>query len=275
MKKYLKDIIFLTILFIILFFVLLNSNYVSLKIDYSFNLWLTRIVPTVLPTFVIVDLLLSSYLVSIFQKYFHINPILLISIISGSPSNAYMLKGSDSNITKILATTKYTGLVFTFNALKNIFNTRISILLIIINILCNLILYFILKPDYYCNYQKHKNIIDTLLSSIRNCMITLIYILGLIMIFSLIPISMINNSFIKGLLYSLLEVTSSFEYLEYSTLSNSIKLLFSIISLSTCGLCISMQIKSILSDTNYNYKEYIKYRLYHLIMFLVLGLILI
>lgn len=275
MKKYLIELIVLTILIFFLGYIICFSSYVSERVVFSFDLWLKKIVPTILPTFLITDFIMSNTFINLFSKYFHINPIFFISIISGSPTNAYILKNSRNDITGILATTKCTGLAFTFTSLKNIFNSRTAIILIIINVLCNLILYLFFKPDYNFNLGKKDTYINTFLISIRNCMITLLNILGLVIIFNILPISFVSNSFLKGLLYSVVEVTSLFDYLSYCNLPHSFKLLFSIIGMSTCGLCISMQIKSIIKDTIFNYKLYIKYRLYHLILFLVLGLLLI
>ena len=274
MKKYVQDVSLLSILVIFLVFIITSNYYVTDMVYYSINMWIKRIVPTLLPTFIIVDLFYNSNIPYLVQKYLHFNPLYIISIISGSPTNAYVLKEAN-NCEKALAVTKYTGFIFTILSLKNIFDNHIVLLLILFNILCNFILVLFIKPGSFYINRKHISFVNCFVQSIKNGMVILINILGFVIFFNILPINYIDNQLIKGILYSMSEVTTSFAYLSYTTLGFPIKLFLAIISMSSCGLCISLQIKSIISDTNFNYKQYIKYRLIHLILFLIFGLFLL
>jgi len=276
MKNKFKNIIMFTIIFIYFIYCITNNTYITKQTIYSFNLWLTKIIPSLFPTFIIVDLIYNSNLPYYINKYLNINYIYILSIISGSPSNAYILSKYKQDITKLLSVTKYTSPIFTYTYLKAIFNHKIALLLIFTNILSNIIITLIIRPkNIEINYYNKINITNTIITSIKNNISTLITILGTIIFFNTLPIQTINNPLIKTSLLSILEITSSFENLLITNLPLNIKILFTIISISTCGLCIETQIKSIVNDTYINNKQYYITRLFHLVIYLMLNYILI
>lgn len=276
MKNILKEIFIFTIIFLYFIYIIKYNSYITEQTIYSVNIWLNKILPTLFPTFIIVDIIYNTNLPYYIEKYLHINFIYIISILSGSPSNAYILNKYNQNITKILSVTKYTSPIFTYTFLKAIFNHKTAILLISLNILSNIILKLIIKPKNI-KYKriKQETIYTTITNSIKNNINTLITILGTIIFFNTLPIHLIKNNLIKGTILSILEITTSLNNLLTTTLPYNIKILLTIISLSTCGLCIETQIKSIINDTFINYKEYLLYRLLHTIIFLILGIIII
>ena len=258
MKNKIKDLILFTILALYFTFCITNNNYIKNQIIYSLNIWITKILPSLFPTFIIVDLLYNSSLPLYIEKYLHINFYYILSIISGSPSNAYILNKYNTDITKHLSITKYTSPIFTYHYLKTIFNHKIALILMLTNILSNIILTLLIKPKKLTYKQNQKQNILTLLStSIKNNINNLITILGTIIFFNTLPLNLINNTYIKTTILSILEITTSLENISTLTLPLNIKLLFTTISLSTCGLCIETQIKSIVNDTHINYKNYI------------------
>lgn len=276
MKNILKEIFIFTIIFLYFIYIIKYNSYITEQTIYSVNIWLNKILPTLFPTFIIVDIIYNTNLPYYIEKYLHINFIYIISILSGSPSNAYILNKYNQNITKILSVTKYTSPIFTYTFLKAIFNHKTAILLISLNILSNIILKLIIKPKNI-KYKriKQETIYTTITNSIKKNINTLITILGTIIFFNTLPIHLIKNNLIKGTILSILEITTSLNNLLTTTLPYNIKILLTIISLSTCGLCIETQIKSIINDTFINYKEYLLYRLLHTIIFLILGIIII
>lgn len=276
MKNILKEISIFTIIFLYFIYIIKYNSYITEQTIYSVNIWLNKILPTLFPTFIIVDIIYNTNLPYYIEKYLHINFIYIISILSGSPSNAYILNKYNQNITKILSVTKYTSPIFTYTFLKAIFNHKTAILLISLNILSNIILKLIIKPKNI-KYKriKQETIYTTITNSIKKNINTLITILGTIIFFNTLPIHLIKNNLIKGTILSILEITTSLNNLLTTTLPYNIKILLTIISLSTCGLCIETQIKSIINDTFINYKEYLLYRLLHTIIFLILGIIII
>lgn len=274
MKNKIKNIFLFTIIVIYFIYCLTNNNYVKVQTIESFNLWLTKIIPSLFPTFIIVDLIYNSNIPYYINKYLHINYIYILSIISGSPSNAYILNKYNQDITKLLSVTKYTSPIFTYTCLKTIFNTKIATIMIITNILSNILLTLIIKPQ---NIRITPNnnicITKTIINSIKNNIITLTTILGTIIFFNTLPINLINSELIKSILLSITEITTSFENLSTTILPINIKLLLTTVTISTCGLCIESQIKSIINDTLINNKQYYIYRLLHLIIYLMLNYI--
>lgn len=276
MKNILKEIFIFTIIFLYFIYIIKYNSYITEQTIYSVNIWLNKILPTLFPTFIIVDIIYNTNLPYYIEKYLHINFIYIISILSGSPSNAYILNKYNQNITKILSVTKYTSPIFTYTFLKAIFNHKTAILIISLNILSNIILKLIIKPkNIKYLIIKQETIYTTITNSIKKNINTLITILGTIIFFNTLPIHLIKNNLIKGIILSILEITTSLNNLLTTTLPYNIKILLTIISLSTCGLCIETQIKSIINDTFINYKEYLLYRLLHTIIFLILGIIII
>lgn len=274
MKDKIKDFVLFTILVLYFVYCITNNTYIKEQVIYSFNIWITKIIPSLFPTFIIVDLLYNSKIPYYINKYLHINCIYILSIISGSPSNAYILSKYKEDITKYLSITKYTSPIFTYTYLKAIFNHKIALIIMITNILSNIILSLLIKPkniEYIPNNKQ--NTIMLLSTSIKNNLNNLISILGTIIFFNTLPINLINNTYLKTSILSILEITTSLDNLTYINIPLNIKLLFTIVSISTCGLCIETQIKSIVNDTYINYKKYIYYRLLHLIIFLMLNTI--
>ncbi len=274
MKNIIKEIILFTIIILYLIYCLTFNSYIKEQVIYSINIWITKIIPSLFPTFIIIDLIYNSNIPYYISKYLHINCLYILSIISGSPSNAYILKKTNADITDQLSVTKYTSLIFTYNYLKSIFNSNTAILLILLNILSNIILILIIKPKNTIeSTNKKANIFTTIINSITKNISNLITILGTIIFFNTLPINLITNTYIKTSILSILEITTSLNNLNTINIPLNIKLLFTVISLSTCGLCIESQIKSIINDTSINYNKYLKYRLIHLIIYLSLTLL--
>ena len=85
---------------LILVLTLLNKNLVYDSINYSLNLWVKNIIPSLFPFFIISDILVNyditryipKFIKRIFRYIFNISDngltIFLLSIISGFPSNA-------------------------------------------------------------------------------------------------------------------------------------------------------------------------------------------
>lgn len=276
MKNKVKEVLIFTLIIVYFYFIINNSTYIKEQVMFSINIWLTKIIPSLFPTFIIVDIIYNSNIPIYIEKYLKIDFIYLFSIITGSPTNAFILNKYNQDITKHLATTKYTSPIFTYTYLKTIFYKEIAIKIMIVNIISNIILLFIIKPTKLKKITIKKTpFFTTLINSINKNFNTLITILGTIIFFNTLPLNLINNQYIKIAILSILEITTSLNNLSLINIPSNIKLLFTIISLSTCGLCIECQIKSIINDTHIIYKNYLIYRLIHLIIFLGLTIVII
>ena len=126
MKNKIKNIFLFTIIIIYFIYCITNNTYIKLQTINSFNLWITKIIPSLFPTFIIVDLIYNSNIPYYINKYLHINYIYILSIISGSPSNAYILNKYNQDITKLLSVTKYTSPIYDSNSKNEYFQTRLE-----------------------------------------------------------------------------------------------------------------------------------------------------
>ena len=270
MKNTLKAISFFTFLTLSYIYIITNINYITNQTITILKLTINNILPILLPTLILSNLLINSNLPYIINKYLHINPIYILSIITGSPTNAHILSNYN-NITKILSLTNYPSLIFIYTYLNKIYNTKLSIILITLNTLSNLIIYIIIKPNKInFNYAK-QNPITSLTNSIKQTTNTLLIIITSTIFYSILPTSLIKNKYLKTILLSITEITSSLHNLSTINIPLNLKLLFTCITISTTGLCIQTQILSI--THNINTKEYIKNRLLHLVIYLILTYI--
>lgn len=274
MKNTLKDLLIFTLLLLSYIYIINNIDYIKYQTIYILKISVNNIIPILFPTLILSNIIFSSNIPYLINKYLKINPIYILSIISGSPTNAYILKNNNQDITKHLSLTNYPSLIFIYNYLLLIFNKKIAIILILLNILSNIIIFFIIKPPklYQPNINKI-SLIQLITSSISSASTTIISIIATCIFYAILPTSLINNTYLKTLLLSITEITSSLNNLSIINIPLNIKLLFTIISISTTGLCIQTQILNI--TNNINIKEYIKNRLLHLAIYLSITYIII
>lgn len=262
------------ILFIfILFF--LNREIILMSGIEAINMWANTLFPLLFPTFIISDLLLASGIVNIitkllggiYAKLFKLNRcgiyIFLISLISGTPTNAKNLKSlrdnnyiTDDEVTKILSTCIF------FNPLLIIRLTNIKILLIMwtSNIITGIVLNWKNKTpnskSININYPFNLN------KSIENNINILLNILGTITVFLLLAnLLPIKSPFFKVIFSGFLEVTTGLNKTNLFFKTSGIYEYLILVILSFGGISIFYQIKSILKDTNLNIKYFFLSRL--------------
>ena len=270
MKNTLNTFIFFTLLLLSYIYILTNINYITKQTINTLIILINNVIPILLPTLILSNLLINSNLPYLINKYLNINPIYILSIITGSPTNASILSNYN-NITKLLSLTNYPSLLFIYNYLTKIYNTKLSILLILLNILSNIIIYYIIKPNKLTFTYNKQPFVTSLTNSIKQTTNTLLIIITSTILYSILPTSLIQNKYLKTLLLSITEISSSLHNLTNTNIPLNIKLLFTCITISTTGLCIQTQILSI--TNNINIKEYIKNRLLHLVIYLILTYI--
>ena len=169
-KKYFNYLIcFLIIIFLIEIFK--SSSLIINTIYKSTSIWYYNLVPTILPIYIIVDLLsnyngfyyITKLFGNIISKLFKIKVettyIFILSIISGFPSNSKYLKDLlDNNIinindvNKLLTFTHFSNPLFIIESIGTNFlhNKRIGIIILIIHYLSNIIIGLFYR-NYYIN----------------------------------------------------------------------------------------------------------------------------
>lgn len=264
----------LLIILLFLLFIFNREEIILSGID-AINIWSNTIFPLLFPTFIISDLLISSGIINIITKYlgglyskiFKLSPygmyIFLISLISGTPTNAKNLKLlydegyiNIDDITYILSTCVF------FNPLLiiSMVNLKVLIILWVANILTGIIMNRkrkVIKKDI----KEIRNDFN-LGKSIENNINILLNILGTITIFLMLSsIIKVNNPLFKVIISGLLEVTNGLNKINLFFKGHILYEYLALIILSFGGLSIFIQIKSILKDTSLNTKYFLISRL--------------
>jgi len=282
-----------TIIIIFFFLIFIKKDIIYSVIYSTTLLWFNKIVPNLLPMFIITSLIIESNLIinicnllgKTFSKIFKTSIygifVFTLSLFTGSPSNAkYINDLIDKNLISVkegnkllLFTTNYNPLLI-YSLLSSYLDKKTSILLIIIVIISNILVGLLnrnLKIDIYKN--KYKTTQINLSNIIKNTIDTLLMILGTLIVFNIIiNLLPLKHNILKNIFNGLLEITTSLNGLKYLNINNKIKILLSTIYLSFGGLSIHTQIKSIFKDTDY--KLFLKNKLYSIIISLIILIIL-
>lgn len=242
--------------------------------------WSKSLFPILFPTFILVDLLLSSELVKyitnifgiIFKKIFKTSPlaafIFFISMLCGTPTNAKILKKlhdekiiTSSDINKILSFTLLFNpfLIISFAGFKALLIIWIS----------NLFTGFILRNSYITSDDNitYLPIKFSISESISTNITTIINILGTVTMFMCLSYALpfINPEF-NIFVSSVLELSTAL-YKNKMYLNSTYLYLF---MLSIGGISIFSQIKGILKDAQVDYKFILKSRIITTIISLII-----
>ena len=239
-----------------------NGTYkISNSIINSSHLFINKVMPSLLPMFIISKLLINynfpSYISKLFKNNIYIY-ILLISFITGSPNNIILIKDLLNNdIISINEANKYikcnffTNPLFLYNMLNSLFNNKIAISIILSQLLGNIIIYLF-------NKTKNTNIVKIKSKSFSNCLIESIKESTKVLLNIYITIILFNIIIliIPKCLTSftgLIEITQGLNNLKNLNIKEFNKIILSIIYISFGGLSIHIQIKSVITDTQINY----------------------
>lgn len=301
MKKLFNILIF----FIIIFLILKNSIEIIESIRFSFNICVNNLFPCLIPFMIISNILInynfvqdiSDILSNITTKIFKVNKncafALIMSMISGTPSNSKYLKDLFNNglineydISKCLCFCHFTNPIFILGTIGYSFlgNKKIGLIILISHYLGNFISgilnrnkkYKIINLEHKSNLNK-KVFINVLNESIKSTIDTLLLIMGIItsclIITGLInSIFKINNDY--KFIFGILEITQGLKYLSLSNISITLKIVISTFFITFGGFCIHLQIFSILDNNKIRYLPYFINRIFTGILSSFISLIL-
>ena len=304
MKKRYINIFIIVVCTFFLVELLTNRNLVFNTVGFSLNIWITSILPSLFPFFVLSDILNSYDIISYVPKYiklflmklFNISDkalfVFLISMLSGFPSNARNIKilYKDKKISKneaehLLIFTHFSNPMFILGTLTILFlnNKSLGILILISHYLPNFILGIILRNlnTNYTNNTKDKTnsknfgIIFT--KAIKGSIDSLLMILGTLTVFLIIS-TIIINLFKFGikttlLIKSILELTSGLKELSLINFNNNTLVMLSSCILSFGGLSVHMQVINELNDTDISYKNFFIGRILQTFLSLIISYI--
>ena len=286
-----KNLILIIVLIIFELIMLFNSKVVISSTKDAINLFINKLFISLFPFFVLNKILISynlqGYLsklkLNILNKLLNISnsdiTIIILSMLSGMPSNAEYIKDALSNnimtikeAERILLISFFPSPVFVITLIGylNFNSIKIGIILLLITYLSNFLLGIITRNKYtkndklLLNKTSNNKFMNALKKSISSSIDSLLIILGNIIIFSII-LGIINNyldlNIIQnGILSSLLELTNAIKKVSFITNFN-IKFSLSLFALNFSGFCILSQASSILSEYNINFKKIILYKL--------------
>lgn len=273
MRKKYKSILILVTLFILLIIYLFNTDLViKVIIDYT-ELFLTKFFPVSFIFLLLSNLLINYNYIQVIQRLFKIKSnyifVYIISLISGFPSGAYyinellkkdLINNDDAN--RMIMFCHFPNPLFVLNSLGYVTNKRVALLVLLSIYISNLLMLIFLNRNNSTSSYKI-NIPDDFSLELKNSIIKscklLINIYGISVFFILILsfiIKSINNTFMYVFINGLFDLTKGV----YSVvLINNIfiRTLFIIFFISFGSISIHLQTKSILSDTNIKYKNFI------------------
>ena len=297
MKKKLMDFTFCLFCFISIIFIFKNNKEVANVILEAVNLFFKKVFVSLFPMFILNDILINLnipyyfYLLfnKLFLKVFHTSGlgayVFIMSLISGTPSNAYILKElveleklSIEEANHFLTFTYFSNPLFLTVMLSTIFNVRIVLKIILCHYIANIIIGILMRnkaPKIVTNqkYTQNKSK-SSIIKSINKSISTLLMILGTICFYMLLTFIVTNllpdNLLIKTLISGFLEITNGLNTITSLNIFIQIKEIIATTIISFGGLSIHTQIKSILENTNMNYSYFLKGRIMQTIISVIL-----
>lgn len=301
MKNKIIKLTFISSCLFAFYFTLTNNKLITNNIIFATELWLKKVFPALFPMFIINEMLLSLdlpfYISNIINKLFKnskkINSyaiyVFILSIISGTPSNAFILKSlvdkkeiESKEASYMLSFTYFSNPLFLYTILSPCFNKISIIKIILIHYLSNVLIYtiFAKKIPYKDSNPKLNNnnikISNILTKSINKSLDTTLMILGTITFYIFISSIIINcfnltkvtETIIKGFF----EVTQGLNNLSYLNVSQKLKEIIAVTIISFGGLSIHSQIQNIINTTKIKYNIFLYARIIHVI-FSIIGIL--
>lgn len=298
-----KKILYLLLLSIIIFLLLINSFEIIESIKFSFSICINNLFPSLIPFMLLSNILIQynfindlSSMFNKLMKLFKVNKncsfAFIMSMLSGTPSNAKYLSDMYNNnlinindIKKCINFCHFTNPIFILGTIGYSFlnNKKLGLIILISHYLSAFLLGLFNKKDnlvYIENKinKENKNFISILNKSIINTSNTLLLILGIITTFLIITtlidkIFFISNNF--KFIYGFIELTQGLKYLSLSNFSIELKTILSTFLISFGGLCIHIQVFSILENKKIRYLPYLISRIIHSIISSLICLLLL
>ena len=278
----------------ILIFIFGNFFVIDLKsiILESSNIWLYNLVPSMLPFYVISDLLINYGLIDILaflfkkiiNKLFNVSEnasfVIFFSMFTGFPSSAKYLKNlldlnyiSLEDANKIIRFTHFSNPLFIINVIGNtiIGNKKIGFLILLSHYLSNFIIGFLYRKEQTQKIttkrvKNTKTFGSILTTSFINSFDSLLIVLGSLITFKILTSIIFHYLGFNFIISSLLEITQGLFALKNLTLNIELKALIAVAMISFGGFCIHTQVYSILSETKISYKNYFFSRILHVII---------
>ena len=284
------------ITFIILILILFNKEIVSNTIITSFYIWFNTLVPSMLPMFILSDILINYNFISfipnkitnIISKIFNISKgavlVLFISLIAGFPSNGTAIKTSydlklisKEEASHLLLFVHFANPLFILQTIGIFYlkNNSFGIIILISHVLSAFLIGIILrnknhptKDNYISKNNKSQSFTTIFSSSIKKSINTLLMVSGTVTSFLIISTLICHifdlNVYLETFVKSTLEMTMGLSSLSNLLICDIYKVVLSTAIISFGGLSIHLQVASVIDDIPYT--NYLKGRLLHLVI---------
>ena len=300
MKKY-SNLIVVIVSFIVFILILFNKELVSSTIINSFYIWFNTLVPSMLPMFILSDILINYNFImfipnkiTIFiSKLFNISKeavlVVFISLISGFPGNALAIKMaydleliSKDEANHLLLFTHFANPLFILQTIGIFYlkNNTYGIIVFISHVLSAFILGILFrnnncpsKNNYISKNSKSQSFTNVFSLSIKKSINTLLMVAGTVTSFLIISTLISNifnfNQYMSVFVQGILEMTMGLSNLSMLDINDIYKVIFSSGLISFGGLSIHMQVMSILED--FKYFNYFKGRIRHTLLAIIIS----
>ena len=297
MKRNLLNIIVIIITLFVLYQVIIEKTMVYSSINYALNIWVNNLIPTLFPFFIISDILINYNLILFIPKIFkkvckklfritdNMITILILSIISGFPSNARntrilydkgLITLDEAN--HVLIFSHFSNPLFILTTVGVFFfgNKNVGIILLISHYLSNFLLGILFR-----NYFNHSDFIVSdkcndsdlgtiFVGAIKKSIDTILLICGIVTMFMLLSSIVVNtfnfNIYNSMIVKGILEITIGLEALGKLGIHLIYKAVIASCFLSFGGLSVHMQVMSQITDTDIKYRYFFIGRIYQMIL---------
>lgn len=289
-----KKINLFIIYFLILieFLLLFNSKIIVKNVILSSKMFIMTVFPSLFPSMIVGNLLVKNnisiiipkFIKNLFKKLFNYSEymasIFIISIITGTPSNAlyieeYLNKGLINNeeASSLMCSTHFINPLFVVSLVGvNIFNSiKVGFIILFLILIDNLIKAYITRPK---NKSKNKNyinlndetFINKLFSTIKTSINSVLMILSVVILFNILTTLIQHifslNDITSTLINGILEMTGGITKISCLNINNILKFIFSFYILNFGGICIHMQALSMIKSKKIRYFKYLIFRLF-------------
>lgn len=306
-----KKIIINICIYALIFYLLIHSKVITSSISSTTNLFTTKILPALFPYLLITELLINSGKInnlsigldSFLAKLFHVpkNTIscIIIGFLLGYPNAAkyilklYDTKQIDSKIaTKLISFTSNANISYIIATvgIGILGSIEIGIILAISHFLAAIIIGLCYVPLYnnsiiqqtLLNSNSFKKIyspFELLYSSIGSTLKTLAYIFAYTIIFSFIPIVLLNHfelpDLIKSLIIGLFELSNGINSISTLNINLNIKIVLASFILSFSSIMIIVQIFSFAYKAKVKFKNLLLFKFLHGLLSCIITYIII
>ena len=264
---------------------------------YALNLWVENLIPALFPFFIISDILINynitnyipRFIKNFCKVFFNINDnmliILLLSLISGFPSNARNTRNlydkgiiSLEEANHILIFSHFANPVFILTTVAVFFfhNQQWGIILLFSHYISNLLLGFFFRSQF--RYQNSLATVSNIkhdfgnifIDSIKKAIDTTLLICGIVVVFSMLSSIIVDtfnlNIYNEMLIKGLCEITIGIQALSSLDITIRLKLVITSCFLAFGGISVHVQVLSQIVGTKIKYIYFFIGRMYQLIL---------